>query len=165
MVQLIKLTCTNCNAPLEVDANKEFIFCMHCGQKIMVERDNFQDNGFEMEKGRQRYLREKKQLETAIAGVKREMANRNGVTVSEVLIVMFAIFVLLIDLLLFLFFVMDYAATGQILTELIPVLSIFTVIVIGCFSIKYAIKRRRKSKIPEIKQRLDNLIAEYSKYI
>lgn len=48
---------------------------------------------------------------------------------------------------------------------LIVMFAIFTVIVVGCFSIKYAINRRRKSKIPEIKQRLDNLINEYSKYV
>ena len=39
MPKLIKLNCPNCNAVLEVDSDRNQLFCSYCGQKILLVDD------------------------------------------------------------------------------------------------------------------------------
>ncbi len=36
-MKLIEIKCPNCNASLEVDADRQFLFCQYCGTKIAVD--------------------------------------------------------------------------------------------------------------------------------
>ena len=38
-MQLIKLTCCNCNAPLEIDLDRLMTYCPYCGQKLMIDSE------------------------------------------------------------------------------------------------------------------------------
>lgn len=60
-MKLIPLKCPNCGAQLTVDANKESVYCEHCGTRIMIDDeinrlqiDNAEEAGYQFEKGRQR---------------------------------------------------------------------------------------------------------------
>ena len=60
-MKLIPLKCPNCGAQLNVDANKESVYCEHCGTRIMIDDeinrlqiDNAEEAGYRFEKGRQR---------------------------------------------------------------------------------------------------------------
>lgn len=60
-MKLIPLKCPNCGAQLNVDANKESVYCEHCGTRIMIDDeinrlqiDNAEEAGYQFEKGRQR---------------------------------------------------------------------------------------------------------------
>ena len=66
MAELIKLSCKNCGAPLEVNLDKEIFFCMYCGQKMYLEKYSQVDSGYEFEKGRVKYQRELENLEKRI---------------------------------------------------------------------------------------------------
>lgn len=61
VMKLISLKCPNCGAQLQIDAEKEFVFCEHCGTKILIDNeisrmqiDNAEEAGYQFEKGRQR---------------------------------------------------------------------------------------------------------------
>ena len=60
-MKLITLKCPNCGAQLNVDANKESVYCEHCGTRILIDDeinrlqiDNAEEAGYQFEKGRQR---------------------------------------------------------------------------------------------------------------
>lgn len=36
-MRLINMTCPNCGANLQVDADKKKLFCMYCGSSILVD--------------------------------------------------------------------------------------------------------------------------------
>lgn len=38
-MKLINLKCPECNAPLKVDPNREFIYCEYCGAKILLDKE------------------------------------------------------------------------------------------------------------------------------
>ena len=38
-MKLIKLTCPNCNANLDLDSEREFGFCQYCGTKIAIQKE------------------------------------------------------------------------------------------------------------------------------
>lgn len=43
-MELVQLTCPNCNANIEIDNNREFGFCSYCGTKIAIKKDIPQTN-------------------------------------------------------------------------------------------------------------------------
>ena len=52
-MRLINMTCPNCGAQLQVDADKKQVFCEHCGTKLLIDDnvyhiqyDNAEDAGF-----------------------------------------------------------------------------------------------------------------------
>ena len=64
-MRLINMTCPNCGAQLQVDADKKQVFCEHCGTKLLmddnvyhIQYDNAEDAGYKFEKGRQRAMAE-----------------------------------------------------------------------------------------------------------
>ena len=38
-MKMIKVNCKGCGATLKVDSNREFIFCEHCGNKILIDKE------------------------------------------------------------------------------------------------------------------------------
>ena len=38
-MKMINIKCTGCGANLSVDSNREFLFCEHCGTKLMVDKE------------------------------------------------------------------------------------------------------------------------------
>ncbi len=70
-MKLIPLKCPNCGAQLNVDANKNSVYCEHCGTRIMIDDeinrlqiDNAEEAGYQFEKGRQRAQSEVHQRNT-----------------------------------------------------------------------------------------------------
>ncbi len=70
-MKLITLKCPNCGAQLNVDANKESVYCEHCGTRILIDDeinrlqiDNAEEAGYQFEKGRQRAQSEIHQRDT-----------------------------------------------------------------------------------------------------
>lgn len=70
-MKLIPLKCPNCGAQLNVDANKNSVYCEHCGTRIMIDDeinrlqiDNAEEAGYQFEKGRQRAQSEVQQRNT-----------------------------------------------------------------------------------------------------
>lgn len=60
-MKLINLTCPQCGAQLQVDADKKTVYCQYCGAKLLiddevqhVQYDNAEQAGYQFEKGRQR---------------------------------------------------------------------------------------------------------------
>ncbi len=60
-MRLVNMTCPNCGAQLQVDADRKQIFCEHCGTRLLIQEDiqhirydNAEDAGYQFEKGRQR---------------------------------------------------------------------------------------------------------------
>ncbi len=64
-MRLVKLNCPNCNAALELDADRQTAFCQYCGTKILIDDevqhiklDNAYAVGVDLERGRQQVLRQ-----------------------------------------------------------------------------------------------------------
>lgn len=38
-MKIIKLTCPNCNANLDLDSEREFGFCQYCGTKVYIQEE------------------------------------------------------------------------------------------------------------------------------
>ena len=55
-MNLIKLKCASCNAPLEVDLDNLQVYCPYCGQKLMIDVQQMKDLLIEREKTRQMQL-------------------------------------------------------------------------------------------------------------
>lgn len=60
-MKLISMTCPNCGASLQVDADKKKLTCNYCGNNLFiddevqhVQYDNAEDAGYQFERGRQR---------------------------------------------------------------------------------------------------------------
>ncbi len=60
-MRLIDMTCPNCGAKLQVDAEKKELYCSYCGSALLlkddvqhIHYDNAEEAGYNFEKGRQR---------------------------------------------------------------------------------------------------------------
>lgn len=64
-MRLVNMTCPNCGAQLQIDADRSQVFCEHCGTKLLMQDDvhhihydNAEESGYLFEKGRQRAIEE-----------------------------------------------------------------------------------------------------------
>lgn len=64
-MRLVNMTCPNCGAQLQIDADRAQVFCEHCGTKLLMQDDvhhihydNAEESGYLFEKGRQRAMEE-----------------------------------------------------------------------------------------------------------
>ena len=64
-MRLIDAKCPNCGAVMQIDADRQKVFCTYCGNQLIVDDeitrlklDNAEQAGYEFERGRQRALRE-----------------------------------------------------------------------------------------------------------
>lgn len=64
-MRLINLTCPNCNAQLQIDADRKQVYCKYCGTALLVDDqvqhiqyDNAEEAGYNFERGRQRAIAE-----------------------------------------------------------------------------------------------------------
>lgn len=71
-MKLISLKCPYCGAQLQINAEKEYVFCEHCGTKILIDNeisrlqiDNAEEAGYQFEKGRQRAQSEARAIHKA----------------------------------------------------------------------------------------------------
>ena len=39
-MKIVRLSCPDCGAPLEADADKDIFFCGYCGRKIILDQEN-----------------------------------------------------------------------------------------------------------------------------
>ena len=64
-MRLVNMTCPNCGAQLQIDADRAQVYCEHCGTKLLmqddvhhIQYDNAEESGYLFEKGRQRAIEE-----------------------------------------------------------------------------------------------------------
>ena len=64
-MRLVNMTCPNCGAQLQIDADRNQVYCEHCGTKLLMQDEvqrfryeNAEDAGYQFEKGRQRAIAE-----------------------------------------------------------------------------------------------------------
>lgn len=64
-MRFVNMTCPNCGAQLQIDADRTQVYCQHCGTKLLVQDDvqrfqyeDAENAGYLFEKGRQRAIEE-----------------------------------------------------------------------------------------------------------
>lgn len=64
-MRLVNMTCPNCGAQLQIDADRTQVYCKYCGTKLLMQDDvhhihydNAEETGYLFEKGRQRAMAE-----------------------------------------------------------------------------------------------------------
>ena len=102
-MKLIKLSCQNCNAQLDIDLDNQLVFCPFCGQKLLIDLNHPEIVFAEKEKTKREQEITKRELEkTKQVQLDNEYKERKARRVNRALF--FGIgFLFLIPILLFLF--------------------------------------------------------------
>ncbi len=104
-MNIVELYCTKCGAPLSLDADQEVAYCMYCGNKMLIDRNNVhifrkidEAEITRAQTERMRFLHEvemqKKQEAIQKAEEEREALNEQNKPLVTVMIVLFIVMVL-----------------------------------------------------------------------
>ena len=88
-MKLINLKCPECNAPLKVDPNREFIYCEYCGAKILLDKEEKVSRTIDEAEIRKAESQEKIRIEEI-------KADQNELKTTAILIVACLIFVVIL---------------------------------------------------------------------
>lgn len=88
-MKLINLKCPECNAPLKVDPNREFIYCEYCGAKILLDKEEKVSRTIDEAEVRKAEAQEKIRIEEI-------KADQNELKTTAILIVVCLIFVVIL---------------------------------------------------------------------